>query len=148
MPNTKSAIRRTKRTQSQAIVNKIRKSKYKSAVKQMTIYLESGKNNGFGITCALYLAKGSGSIKLNSVNPHDQPNLNYNFMTEEFDRKRMREGTRMAVKMGDNTYLKDRVLEDLINPERSFELKDLGGNIIGVVISLSIFLTFKFKKNE
>ena len=45
MPNTKSAIRRTKRTQSQALVNRIRKSKYKSAVKQMTIYLESGKIN-------------------------------------------------------------------------------------------------------
>ena len=43
MPNTKSAIRRTKRTQLQALVNRIRKSKYKSAVKQMTIYLESGK---------------------------------------------------------------------------------------------------------
>ena len=43
MPNTKSAIRRTKRTQQQALVNRIRKSKYKSAVKQMTIYLESGK---------------------------------------------------------------------------------------------------------
>jgi len=43
MPNTKSAIRRTKRTQSQASVNKIRKSKYKSAVKQMSIYLDSGK---------------------------------------------------------------------------------------------------------
>ena len=45
MPNTKSAIRRTKRTQLQASVNKIRKSKYKSAVKQMSIYLESGKIN-------------------------------------------------------------------------------------------------------
>ena len=43
MPNTISAIRRTKRTQLQATVNKIRKSKYKSAVKQMSIYLESGK---------------------------------------------------------------------------------------------------------
>ena len=43
MPNTKSAIRRTKRTQLQTSVNKIRKSKYKSAVKQMSIYLESGK---------------------------------------------------------------------------------------------------------
>ena len=43
MPNIKSAIRRTKRTQLQASVNKIRKSKYKSAVKQMYIYLESGK---------------------------------------------------------------------------------------------------------
>ena len=45
MPNTKSAIRRTKRTQLQALVNRIRKSKYKSAVKQMSIYLESGKIN-------------------------------------------------------------------------------------------------------
>ena len=43
MPNTKSAIRRTKRTQLQASVNRIRKSRYKSAVKQMSVYLESGK---------------------------------------------------------------------------------------------------------
>ena len=45
MPNTRSAIRRTKRTQLQASVNRIRKSRYKSAVKQMSIYLESGKIN-------------------------------------------------------------------------------------------------------
>ena len=45
MPNTKSAIRRIKKTRLQASVNKIRKSKYKSAVKQMLIYLESGKIN-------------------------------------------------------------------------------------------------------
>ena len=45
MPNTKSAIRRVKKTQLQASVNKIRKRKYKSAVKQMLIYLESGKIN-------------------------------------------------------------------------------------------------------
>ena len=45
MPNTKSAIRRTKRTQTQALVNRIRKSKYKSAIKQMSIYLDSGKIN-------------------------------------------------------------------------------------------------------
>ena len=45
MPNTKSAIRRTKKTQLQTSVNRIRKSKYKSAVKQMSIYLESGKIN-------------------------------------------------------------------------------------------------------
>ena len=45
MPNTKSAIRRVKRAKLQTSVNKIRKSKYKSAVKQMYIYLESGKIN-------------------------------------------------------------------------------------------------------
>jgi len=45
MPNTKSAIRRVKKTKLQTSVNKIRKRKYKSAVKQMSTYLESGKIN-------------------------------------------------------------------------------------------------------
>ena len=43
MPNTKSAIRRVKRTQAQALVNRIRKSKYKSANKKMSTYLDTGK---------------------------------------------------------------------------------------------------------
>ena len=43
MPNTQSAIKRTRRAQQQALVNKIRKSKYKSTVKQMVTYLNSGK---------------------------------------------------------------------------------------------------------
>ena len=43
MPNTKSAIRRVKKTRTQASLNRIRKSKYKSAVKQMSTHLESGK---------------------------------------------------------------------------------------------------------
>ena len=43
MPNIKSAVRRIRRTQKQALVNRIRKSKYKSAIKQMSIYLDSGK---------------------------------------------------------------------------------------------------------
>ena len=45
MPNTKSAMRRTKRTQLQASVNRIRKSKYKSAVRQMTTYLAEGNSS-------------------------------------------------------------------------------------------------------
>jgi small subunit ribosomal protein S20 len=43
MPNTKSAIRRTRKTKQQALVNRIRKSKYKSTIKQMSTYLETGK---------------------------------------------------------------------------------------------------------
>ena len=43
MPNIKSAVSRVKRSNKQALVNRIRKSKYKSAVKQMTMYLNSGK---------------------------------------------------------------------------------------------------------
>ncbi len=43
MPNIKSAVRRVKRSEKQALVNKIRKSKYRSTVKQMSIYINSGK---------------------------------------------------------------------------------------------------------
>ncbi len=43
MPTIKSAIRRVKRTRLQTSVNRIRKNKYKSAVKQMSLYISSGK---------------------------------------------------------------------------------------------------------
>ena len=43
MPTTESAIRRVKRTRLQTTVNRIRKSKYKSAVKQMSNYIDLGK---------------------------------------------------------------------------------------------------------
>ena len=43
MPTTKSARRRVKRTRFQTSVNRIRKRKYKSAVKQMSNYIASGK---------------------------------------------------------------------------------------------------------
>jgi len=43
MPTTESAIRRVKRTRLQTSVNRIRKSKYKSTVKQMSNYIDSGK---------------------------------------------------------------------------------------------------------
>ena len=41
MPNTKSAIRRVRRVKKQAQINRIRKSKYKNAVKQMDQLIKS-----------------------------------------------------------------------------------------------------------
>jgi small subunit ribosomal protein S20 len=41
MPNTKSAIRRVRRVKKQTQINKIRKSKYKKAVKEMDLLLKS-----------------------------------------------------------------------------------------------------------
>ena len=40
MPNTKSAIRRVRRVKKQTQINRIRKSKYKNAVKQMELLLK------------------------------------------------------------------------------------------------------------
>ena len=41
MPNTKSAIRRVRRVKKQTQINRIRKSKYKNAIKQMEILIKS-----------------------------------------------------------------------------------------------------------
>ena len=41
MPNTKSAIRRVRRVKKQTQINRIRKSKYKNAIKQMDLLLKS-----------------------------------------------------------------------------------------------------------
>ena len=40
MPNTKSAIRRVRRVKKQTQVNRIRKSKYKTAIKNMELLLK------------------------------------------------------------------------------------------------------------
>ena len=40
MPNTKSAIRRVRRVKKQTQINRVRKSKYKNAVKQMELLLK------------------------------------------------------------------------------------------------------------
>ena len=41
MPNTKSAIRRVRRVKKQTQVNRIRKSKYKNAIKKMELMLKT-----------------------------------------------------------------------------------------------------------
>ena len=45
MPNTKSAIRRVRRVKKQTQVNRIRKSKYKNAVKQMELHLKANEKD-------------------------------------------------------------------------------------------------------
>ena len=43
MPNTKSAIRRARRVKNQTFVNKIRKSKYKSIIKEIGLLITAQK---------------------------------------------------------------------------------------------------------
>ena len=45
MPNTKSAIRRVRRVKKQTQINRIRRSKYKNAIKKMDTLMKS-KNKG------------------------------------------------------------------------------------------------------
>ena len=43
MPNTKSAIRRVRRVNKQTYVNRVRKSKYKSIIKQISLLITAKK---------------------------------------------------------------------------------------------------------
>ena len=43
MPNTASAIRRVRRVTKQTTVNRLRKSKYKAAIKKMEILIKTGE---------------------------------------------------------------------------------------------------------
>lgn len=52
---------------------------------------------GFWLVPCIYLAVGAGSLHLTSTDPHVQPELNYNYLTEPFDRSRLREAVRLAV---------------------------------------------------
>ena len=45
MANTKSAIKRIRRISKQTDVNKVRKSRYKNALKKMNVLIENNKKN-------------------------------------------------------------------------------------------------------
>ena len=66
---------------------------------------------GFDLTAALYLAVGSGEIKLASADPHVQPALDYNFLADEFDRRRLREGIRLIVDLIEESDYREIIAE-------------------------------------
>ena len=70
---------------------------------------------GVGMVIALYLAKGKGRITLKSMDPHDHPVLDYNYLTEEEDRRRMRDAVRLCVRMGEHPAFED-IIEERTDP--------------------------------
>ncbi len=55
------------------------------------------------------LAKGSGEVRLNSADPADTVSLDYNFLQEEEDRRRFRDGIRMLVELGENENMQELI---------------------------------------
>ena len=70
---------------------------------------------GVRMSVILDLAVGSGELKLASADPDEQPALNYNYFAEEFDRRRSREGLRLAVKLSEHPDFAD-ILSERIEP--------------------------------
>ena len=67
--------------------------------------------NYLGLSAAIQLAVGSGELKLASKDPNVQPALDYRYLTEPFDRERLRTAIRYVVELGDHPALKDLMVE-------------------------------------
>ena len=87
-----------------------------SYVTDRSFYLSTtGEPIGVGMIVALYLAEGSGNLRLRSANPTDKPLLDYNYLVEESDRRRLREGVRLCARFGEwDSYA--AVIESPLNP--------------------------------
>ena len=71
----------------------------------------SDEENYFGLNAGLQLALGMGELKLTSTDPRVQPFLDYNYLTDPFDRERMRKAVRLCAKLGDSGPFRDMVIE-------------------------------------
>ena len=65
--------------------------------------------------CALFLAVGSGGLSLTSPDPLVPPDLDFRYLSEPWDRQRLREGVRLAVRLADHQAYRE-VFADRITP--------------------------------
>ena len=70
---------------------------------------------GIRMSAMLDLAVGSGELRLTSSDPNVQPFLDYRYLENEFDRRRMREMVRTAVSLADTDAFR-AIIEDRIEP--------------------------------
>ncbi len=79
---------------------------------------------GVQIWVVLDLAVGCGELTLASTDIAVQPNLNYNYLAEEFDRRRAREGLRLAVSLAGHPDFDDILAERVGPADEAIESDD------------------------
>jgi choline dehydrogenase len=80
--------------------------------------------NYLGISCSLQLALGAGELRLTSADPHVQPLLDYNYLSDPFDRERMRKAVRLAVCIAQDPAFKDLVIERVLPTDADLSSDD------------------------
>ena len=68
------------------------------------------------MSVGLYLALGKGELKLQSPDPDVQPSLDYNYLQEPEDRRRLREGVRLCLELVDMKEF-EGVVGERVNPD-------------------------------
>ena len=70
---------------------------------------------GIRMLVILNLAVGHGELRLTSSDPSVQPFLDYRYLEEEFDRKRLRDAVRMCVRLAEHQRFRD-IIEERTEP--------------------------------
>jgi choline dehydrogenase len=81
-------------------------------------------DNYLGLSAAIQLALGSGELKLASTDPNDQQKLDYRYLTEPFDRERMRTAIRYIVELGEHPALKEMMVERITPTDEELATDD------------------------
>ncbi len=68
------------------------------------------------MSVGLYLALGKGELKLQSPDPDVQPSLDYKYLQEPEDRRRLREGVRLCLELVDMKEF-EKVVGERVNPD-------------------------------
>jgi choline dehydrogenase len=69
----------------------------------------------FGFSAALQNAVTAGRLRLASADPHRQPELDYNYLADPTDRRRMRDAVRLGIRLADHPAFKD-IIAQRLNP--------------------------------
>ena len=69
----------------------------------------------FGFSAALQNASTAGRLRLTSTDPHVQPELNYDYLSDPVDRQKMRQAVRLGIRLSQSSRFRDIIAERL-NP--------------------------------
>ena len=79
---------------------------------------------GVRMVCILDLAVGAGELRLTSADANIQPSLDYRYLREEFDRRRMRDMVHMCIKLGKHEEFKNILTQRITPTEADLESDD------------------------
>ncbi|CUV01507.1 Choline dehydrogenase [hydrothermal vent metagenome] len=92
---------------------------------------------GIRMTSGIYLAAGAGELRLESADPAVQPILDYNYLKEESDVRRLRESVRICVELGEHESFKDIIQERIAPTDAELESDDALDEWIQRVVTTS-----------
>ncbi len=79
---------------------------------------------GINMLAVLALAVGSGELKLASTDPKVQPVLDFNYLTDPFDRRRLRDAVRLCLRLAEQDDLKQLVARRMNPPDADLASDD------------------------